>query len=194
MGVAKYKYYFKKPKSEIAKDVFGCLCAGGAIAIAASSPYFVQNLIRSRKEFRKYSNSKISSTFDNLRRQGYLSINNKNNQIYISLTKKGKKKAGMFQLWALNIKKPKKWDSKWRLVIFDVPEKRRIVREALRGKLKELGFCVFQKSVWIHPFDCLAEIELLADFFGLSDKYLKLIIAENIGNDTKWREVFDLET
>ena len=34
--------------------------------------------------------------------------------------------------------KKEKWDGSWRILIFDIPEKRKIVREALRGKLKEL--------------------------------------------------------
>ena len=192
MGIKKYNYYFRKPRSEITKDIFKWLCIGGAVAIAASSPYFVRNLLSSRKEFKKYSNPRISSTFDRLRREGYLSIKNKGNQIYISLTKEGKKKAGMFQLEALMVKRPKKWDRKWRLVIFDIPEKRKIAREALRGKLIELGFCSFQKSVWISPFDCVAEIELLKDFFELPDSEMQLVVAENIGKDSKWRKIFKL--
>ena len=192
MSASKYKYYFRKPKSEITKDVFKWLCIGGAVVIASSSPYFVRSLLKSRKEFGRYNSSKVSSTFDRLRREGYLSINNHNNQIYISLTKEGKKKAGMFQIDSLVVKRPKKWDKKWRLVIFDIPEKRKIAREALRGKLKELGFYPFQKSAWIYPFDCEAEIELLKDFFDLPDKKVQLVVAERIGDINYWRKIFDL--
>lgn len=192
MNIGKYKYYFKKPKSEIVKDVFYWLAVGGAVAIAATSPYFIQNILRARQRFKKYPKRRISSTFDALRRQGFLSIERKNNQIYIFLTDEGKKRAGMFQIGELVIEKPKKWDRKWRLLMFDIPEKRKIAREALRGKLRELGFCKFQQSIWIHPYDCAAEIELLKGFFGLSDGEMQLIVANNISENDKWQSVFKL--
>lgn len=192
MSLGKYKYYFKKPKSEIVKDVFSWLCIGGAVCIAATSPYFVQNLLSARKRFKDYPKRRVSSTFNRMRREGLILIQKRNNQIYISLTPEGKKKAGMFQIDTLNIKRDKKWDNKWRLLSFDIPEKRKIIREALRGKLKQLGFYPFQKSIWIHPYNCVAEVELLKSFFGLTDKEAQLIIAENIGQADDWKKIFNL--
>lgn len=194
MGVGKYKYYFRKPKSEIVKDVFYWLAVAGAVSIAATSPYFVQNLLRARRKWEKYPKRKISTTFDQLRRKGLISIGMHNKQIYISLTLEGRKKAGIFQINDLAIKKPKRWDRKWRLLTFDITQKKKVIREALRGKLKQLGFYPFQKSIWIHPYDCGAEIELLKDFFGLTDVEAQLIIAENIGIDGKWKKVFQLSS
>ncbi|MDI6591594.1 MAG: hypothetical protein QME61_01480 [Patescibacteria group bacterium] len=193
MGIRKYKYYFRKPKSEIAKDVLTWLLIAEAVYIAASSPYFVKNLIENYKKWKRYPKKKIYDTFYSLRKQGCLKIERKGPQIYISLTEKGKKKAGMFQIDSLKIKRPKKWDKKWRIVIFDISELKKIHREAFRGKLKELGFHPLQKSVWIHPFDCQAEIELLREFFGLSEKDIRLIVAEDIGDDRKLRRIFNLD-
>lgn len=49
----------------------------------------------------------------------------------------------------------KPWDRKWRVLIFDIPEKKRWRRDSSRNKLKNLGFGMIQQSVWIspHPFD-----------------------------------------
>jgi hypothetical protein len=52
-------------------------------------------------------------------------------------------------------------------------------------KLRELGFIRLQKRVWLCPSDCRDEITLLREFFGLSEKEMRLIIAQDIGND-KW--------
>lgn len=193
MGLKKYKYYFRKPKSAIVKDVFQWLAVGGAIAVAASSPYFIHNLIDARKGFRRYSKKKVYDTFSSLKRQGLISVEKRNHQIYISLTKKGRAKAGWMQIDSLKIKRPKKWDRKWRMVIFDIAQLKKAHREAFRGKLKELGFYPLQKSVWIYPFDCEAEIGLLKDFFGLSLEEMRLILAENIGEDHKLKKLFRLE-
>ncbi|MBI3290372.1 CRISPR-associated endonuclease Cas2 [Candidatus Microgenomates bacterium] len=45
-------------------------------------------------------------------------------------------------------KKLENWDGKWRLVIFDIPESKRAVRNVLRSRLKQWGFEQWQKSVW----------------------------------------------
>jgi len=192
MGIGKYKYYFKKPKSEISKDIFSWLLIAGAVYIAASSPYFIRNLLTGYKKWQKYPKRKVYDTFYMLRKKGYINIGKRNHQIYISLTKEGKKKAGMFQIDALTIKKPKKWDKKWRIVIFDIAQLKKTYREAFRGKLKELGFYPLQKSVWVYPFDCQAETELLKDFFGLSDQEMRLIVADNISKDDQLRKSFKL--
>lgn len=126
--------------------------------------------MKSYKKWKEYPRKKICNTFYSLRKQGCIKVEKKNHQIYISLTEKGKKKAGIFQIDNLKIKKPKKWDKKWRLVMFDISDLRKIDREAFRGKLKRLEFYLFQKSVWIYPFDCQAEIELLREFLDYQKK------------------------
>jgi DNA-binding transcriptional regulator PaaX len=192
MGIKKYKYYFYKPKSEIVKDILNWLMLAGAVYIAASSPYFVRNLLKEFKKWRKYPKKKITDTFYNLKRRGLIKIEQRRGQIYISLTEEGKKRAGRFQIDALKIKRSKKWDGKWRIVIFDISQLKKIHREAFRGKLKQLGFYPLQKSVWVHAFDCQAEVELLREFFGLTEKEIRLIIAEKIENDQELKKFFKL--
>ncbi len=191
--MSKYKYYFRKPKSAITKDILNFLFIAGAVYVAASSPYFVVNLWKNYRKFGRYPQRKFSDSFQNLRRQGLIKIEKKNHQIYISLTEKGKAKAGWMQIDTLKIKRPKKWDRKWRIVIFDIAQLKKIYREALRGKLKELGFVPLQKSVWVYPFDCRDEINLLKNFFGLSDKELRLIIAQEIEDKKPLLKHFSLK-
>jgi DNA-binding transcriptional regulator PaaX len=77
-------------------------------------------------------------------------------------------------------------------VIFDISQLKKFHREAFRGKLKQLGFYPLQKSVWVHAFDCQAEVELLREFFGLTEKEIRLIIAEKIENDQELKKTFKL--
>jgi len=94
----------------------------------------------------------------------------------------------------LKIKKQKKWDRKWRLLIFDIADKQKIKREALRGKLKELGFFQLQKSVWVCPYESKKQIILLRDFFDLASADMKIIIATEIENDGELKEFFGLKS
>ena len=54
------------------------------------------------------------------------------------LTEKGKMRVLTYNFEKMEISQ-KAWDGKWRAVIFDVPEKFRRGRDALRKKLKELA-------------------------------------------------------
>ena len=192
MGMRKYKYYFRKPKSELAKDILFWIAVTGMVVIAATSPYFIQNILRAKNQWKKYNKKKIYDMFTYLKKREFISIEKNNKQLYISLTEEGKKKAGMFQIDSLQISTPKRWDRQWRILIFDVIEMKKAHREALRGKLKQLDFYPLQKSVWVHPFDCRAEIDILRDFFGLSKQEMCLIIARDIEDDHRVREHFKL--
>jgi DNA-binding transcriptional regulator PaaX len=56
----------------------------------------------------------------------------------------------------------RRWDGRWRLVIFDVPENRRATRDKLRAYLRMRGFGYLQNSVWITPDPVSEERALLS--------------------------------
>lgn len=192
----KYKYYFKRTRSDIVKDILKCLAVAGLVTVAASSPTFVRSLtkivFKELTKKKRYSSKQFSSAFYRLKKEECIVFEKRNKQIYIRLTPKGKTKAGWMQIDDLKISKPRQWDKKWRLVMFDITQPKKIYREALRGKLKQLGFCQFQKSVWIHAFDCQDELALLKDFFGLQDSELRLVTAVDIGKEDDLKGEFGL--
>lgn len=53
----------------------------------------------------------------------------------------------------------KERDGIWKMVIFDIPEKKRQVRNVIRAKLVSLGFQRWQNSIWISPYTMAPEIE-----------------------------------
>ncbi|EKE10949.1 MAG: hypothetical protein ACD_15C00170G0001 [uncultured bacterium] len=118
----------------------------------------------------------------------------KKGQLFISLTKEGREKAKKYDIDFLEIKKPKKWDRKWRILIFDIADKHRVKREALRGKIKELGLFQLQKSVWICPYEFFKEVAVMRDFFGLSNEEMQIITATSIENDHDARIFFNLKS
>ncbi len=81
-------------------------------------------------------------------------------KLKISFTKKG---AREYLRYKINRKKKKKWDKKWRLIIFDIFEDHKKIRDLLRARLKWLGFKELQKSVWIFPYDVEREVENMLD-------------------------------
>lgn len=174
------------------KNILQIMAITTAIIIVSTSPYFwpkvLEKLFKGEIKFKK--RKKYLNTFSYLKSKGMIKIEKKNKQIYISLTDKGKRWAGKYQINDLEIKKPKTWDKKWRVVIFDIKTDQRIKRESLRGKLKQLNFYQIQKSVWVYPYECMGEIDLLRGFFGLSKNELKVILAERIEEDQEIRKYY----
>lgn len=84
-----------------------------------------------------------------LKRQGMLEITQEKNKKFLKLTHKGELAA---LLAKAKLATPGKWDYKWRLVIFDIPEQARDKRALTRQLLKQNGFIKLQASVFINPF------------------------------------------
>jgi hypothetical protein len=177
----------------------GLLYGGGFVALSIASPTFpakiFPQLIKwARYELKKkqYKKRKFYNAFYYLKKQDLVNMEYRGKQLYISLTKEGKKKAGRYQIDDLKIAKPSRWDGKWRLLIFDIEDKQKLKREALRGKLKELGLFQLQKSVWICPYFFRKEIGILRQFFGFTLKEMKVITALEIEGDREARQYFRL--
>jgi CRISPR/Cas system-associated endoribonuclease Cas2 len=189
-----------KNKKEITKIILKGILLAGGIAVASTSPYFVSRVLpkvikyaRYRQKQKALEKKKFYNVFYRLKKEGFIKMEYRGKQLYINLTEEGKEKVGKYQIDDLKIKKPLRWDKKWRVLIFDVEEKNRIKREALRGKLKELRLYQLQKSVWVCPYDFFKEMDMLRRFFGLKNFEMKIITASEIEDDGNIKTFFGLK-
>jgi len=81
-----------------------------------------------------------------------------------------KKRIGAFQ---------KRKDGKWIMIIFDIPQKHNKARGLLRSILKNLGYKMFQQSVWVTPYDVSEKTEELLQWYSL-DEYVKIFLIEKL--------------
>lgn len=100
------------------------------------------------------------------------------------LTEKGKKRALTFNFQTLTIPKQERWNELWHCVFFDIPEKLKLKRHALRAKLYDLGFYHWQKSVFVHPYPCRDQIDFVVEFFGIR-RYVRYGVLTNITNEAE---------
>ena len=96
-----------------------------------------------------------------------------------------------YQLDTMMVRKPKRWDKKWRVVIFDIPEKYRRVRDIFRSRLRQLSLYQLQESVYISPYPCFSEIEFLRELYGVSFTVSYLLV-DRIEDDELLRSHFEL--
>ena len=140
-------------------------------------------------KFRQEDKIKFSQELYRLKQRGMVKEYLKGKEPSLELTGKGKGALRKYLSNQFVIKKPPKWDKKWRLVIFDIPDDKRSARDILRHKLESLGFFELQESVYVYPFECKAEIELLKKLYYISP-YVQYVIADRIETETDLIEQF----
>lgn len=143
------------------------------------------------KIWNEIDRKKLYQTLRTLRLNKFVEIVKEANNIEkIRLASKGKTRWLEYQFNNLALKKKKKWDKKWRIVLFDVPEEKKKIRDALRRKLKKLGFLEFQKSVFVFPFPCSNEINFVINFFDIEENVF--YVEAPISPDKNLRKHFNL--
>ncbi|KKW37459.1 CRISPR-associated endonuclease Cas2 [Candidatus Adlerbacteria bacterium RIFCSPHIGHO2_01_FULL_54_23] len=127
-----------------------------------------------------------------LKSKGFLTRERSERGWRVSLTDVGEKFAEKLDATdRIKIKTPRTWDEKWRIVIFDIWERRRGMRDKLRRMLEKAGFKKVQDSVWVCPYDCEEFITFLRADLRLG-KGILYIIAEGIEDDGRLRRLFNL--
>jgi len=106
------------------------------------------------------------------------------------LTPYGKKFLRKLLLFKKQLLPPAPWDKKWRILVFDIPEKRKRERRLLRYELSALGFKKMQKSVWLTPFAPDTSFVDRLNAIGKLGGNVEFLVAESISNVEKYKKLF----
>lgn len=112
----------------------------------------------------------------------------KRGRVIFSLTDKGQKLADRISL-KLKMAQRRKWDGRWRLLVFDIPERIRAKRDFFRKELKDFGFYQLQKSVWAYPHPLPKDFFDLWEDFNL-ENHLVVVESAKIKDDDCLRNFF----
>ncbi|KKW32231.1 MAG: hypothetical protein UY78_C0046G0005 [Parcubacteria group bacterium GW2011_GWA1_53_13] len=174
------------------KAILTTLLVGGMIVIGAAPRLDLLKILGNRKRPQSRLKYQINETLSRLTRKGLVTFVEKNGRKFARLTPAGTQRLKLEQQKAtLLLQKNKRWDKRWRVIIFDVPERRRNMRGRLRAIMQECGFVRLQDSVWVYPHDCeeltvLLKAELKAGFSVL------YMVVEKIENDLWLKNHFSL--
>jgi len=139
--------------------------------------------------WRRFDRARFSSSIYRLKKQKLIRVYIEGKEKYLELTPKGLARLRKYTIDQIEIERPKVWDRQWRIVIFDIPDRKRVFRDILRRKLERLGFILLQESVFIFPFECKREIDYICDYY-LIKPYLKYIVADILEGDQDLIEEF----
>ena len=179
--------------NKIGRDLLKYLAIGGVLAVAMLSPVGGHKVARDLLKHLKYKIKQLRSNVYYLKKRGLIEfIKENDSEIIVKITSDGKKYLKAFDIDNITLNKPVYWDKKWRMVIFDVPEKHKKAREALRRKLKDLNFVRLQDSVWVTPYPCDDEIRFLREIFNIPCDVDVFEIDDLKHNEIKLKKYFEL--
>lgn len=173
-------------------DLLKVLAAAGAIGMVFAFPgaaSAISSLVLGKNSYGRWQTKQVIGQMAK-RKLVQIEYNN-DGSVAVKITKNGMKRALTYQLETMKLKKPKFWDRKWRLVIFDVPELYRKARDLFRMRLKQLGLHFFQESVYVSPYPCFSEVEFLRELYGIPVK-VRYLLVEKIEDDEELKDYFEL--
>lgn len=158
----------------VTREVIKIIGFAGAVGMAMVAPNATVLIDTYMKRLDKKN---ARRTLDYLKYHKLVEVRVENGQNQYRLTTKGVDRYQKIQIDELRIVTPKKWDKKWRLVVFDIPQIHQKQRHRLLHALRVLNFYMLQQSVWIHPFECEKEVGVLLNYLKL-EKNVSFMVVE----------------
>ncbi len=192
MGVVETNARIKRRKSHIQQALLASLALAGVALATTIVPNALMAFAKLPSIKRAHLKAKYRTALGRLVAQRYVEFEKRNGKSYARITEAGRRKlAFTLEKEKLDLHKKRRWDGRWRVIIFDVPERRRKTRDRLRLMMQELGFVRLQDSVWVFPYDCEEFISLLKVKLKVGSAVLYMVV-EEIENDKHLREHFRL--
>jgi DNA-binding transcriptional regulator PaaX len=187
MGKMEEQVAKNRRRANIRKIILGSVALVGILSIGLIAPNALGAMSKLGILPRRRQGEIINRSRDRLIQQGLLKYEGSK----IALTPKGEAELRHLELADYEIKKPRRWDGRWRVLIFDIPEKKKSLRDKVRCTLSGIGFRRAQDSVWIYPYDCEDLITLLKADFKIGKDVLYLVV-EQMEYDRIHKEYFGL--
>ncbi len=182
-------------KNKIIGTVLTVLATGGLVSVALLAPNALKLLAPLARQSKwGLSNRRyyLRSTIGRLADRGLIKFKHgKGGKTYATLTALGQTELLKYRLANMKIHRPRRWDGRWRVVIYDVKETKRRERGRLRREIGALGFVRLQNSVWVYPYECDEFVTLLKTYYGLGRSLLYLT-ADRVEDDSRLKKLFNL--
>jgi CRISPR-associated endonuclease Cas2 len=189
MGQIEERGRIRARRRNLKNGILAAVQAAALIGTAIAAPALPMALYKLGIIPRNYHSSTVARARQRYISQGLLKIQDGR----LRLTPKGVSALSRLTLERYGVSVRKRWDGRWRVLIFDVPEYRKGVRDKVRRTLISVGFKQLQKSVWVYPHDCEDFVVLLKADLKIGKDVLYLIVDE-LENDRWLKKEFELRS
>ncbi|MEK7060372.1 MAG: CRISPR-associated endonuclease Cas2 [Patescibacteria group bacterium] len=193
MGIVEAEARKKRRYTNIQQALLATVALAGVALVATTAPNLPMALDKLPAIKRAKLRYQYKTALGKLAAQGHIVFEKRDGKQYARITESGHKALAFEQEKAkLSNAKKKRWNGRWRVIIFDVPERRRKTRDRLRETMERTGFARLQDSVWVFPYDCEDFIALLKAELKIGAAVLYMVV-EHIENDKHLRAHFGLK-
>ena len=176
---------------QIGTVVLATVGFAGLLTIAVLAPNAFTIFAPFLKNKKQPRRQEFQRNIDALVRQGIMKrTTQRDGTATLTLTKRGKWEF-FLRHNSIDLGSKKKWDYKWRIIVFDVPNDKTSIRNEMRRAMKLYGFVMIQKSVWAYPYPYDDFVILLKKYLGVTNDVLYMVV-EMIENDKELRSEFKL--
>lgn len=184
----------KRRKTQIQKIVLATVATAGVLSVAAVAPNVIQALAMFENGIirKKRPEYVVRTAFGRLIEKGYLRVDKINGAKRVVITDAGKRALVKMIASSPDSRNHRRWDQRWRVVIYDIPERFKYKRHLLRTTLERFGFLKLQGSVWVYPYDTEELLKLLRAQFHIGKNVIYMVV-EQIENDVTLRKHFGLK-
>ncbi|MEK7118777.1 MAG: CRISPR-associated endonuclease Cas2 [Patescibacteria group bacterium] len=193
-GVVEREARAIRRRTNIQHVLLHTISVAGVLSVALLAPNALQVLKMFDRGKARAMNPKylFGSAFTKLLLKGHIVVENTGHGKRIRLTEIGEQALAQMISRHPDTRKHKRWDKRWRLVIYDIRERQRRIRMRLQELLLRFGFYKLQNSVWVYPYDSEELVILLKANFKVGQEVLYLVV-EKIENDRPLKEYFGLK-
>ena len=180
----------RRRKDNIQNAVLGIVATVGAVAVGALAAPLLAGIGGIAKQSGYRIRYQTKTAAGRLVQKGFLRYD-RQRRVY-EITESGRRRVELEHAKATKPARTKRrWDGRYRLVMFDIPERRRNVRARLRMLMGEFGFLRLQDSVWISPYDCEDLVALIKAELRIGKDVLYAVV-DQMENDTWVKEHFEI--
>lgn len=124
--------------------------AAGLIGVIIVAPNATQAFEKLAKTHR---HKQTRGYVDYLRRSGYFEARKHGDRFVIRLSEKGREVFSATSFDEIELDASQEWRGKWNILMFDIPESHRKIRQYIARRLVSLGLRPLQDSVYVYPHD-----------------------------------------
>lgn len=180
------------------KDILILLGAGTFLAASlimpnlpmVLKPFLDEKRKKEANEWKKFNTWRLKQVLKRMHQQKLVDIVEQDEGYLVKISDNGKKKLLKFNLDKMELK-DKKWDGKWRIIIYDILTYKKEQANLFRRTLKRLKFFQLQRSVYITPFKCYDEIEYLRQVCEV-DREVLILTVSGLENERAYKEYFGI--